>query len=84
LYNGKAAEQVIKSISDLRNNWKDNDLIKHNMVVFCNGENALKHLPPLVDFCSEARSNLVIYYLRNDFDDIFNFGHLNQFEFGFT
>jgi len=66
LYNGKAAEQEIKKLSELGHNWTDNDLIKHNMVVFCNGENALQHLPPLVDFCPEARLNLVIYYLRND------------------
>lgn len=42
----------------------DNNLIKHNLVVFRNGENALQVLPPLVDVIPEARLNLVIYHLR--------------------
>ena len=45
---------------------QDNDLIRHNLVVFRNGEGALKTLPPLVDVIPEARLNLVIYYLRTD------------------
>lgn len=40
------------------------DLIKHNMVVFREGEGALQVLPALVDILPEARLNLVIYYLR--------------------
>lgn len=40
------------------------DLIKHNMVVFREGEGALQVLPGLVDILPEARLNLVIYYLR--------------------
>lgn len=40
------------------------DLIKHNMVVFREGEGALQILPALVDILSEARLNLVIYYLK--------------------
>ena len=43
-----------------------NDLVRHNQVVFSQGEGALKVLPPLVDFIPEARLNLVIYYLRHD------------------
>jgi intraflagellar transport protein 56 len=66
LYNGKAAEAELKSLTDQGHNIADNDLIRHNKVVFRNGENALKVLPPLVDFVPEARLNLVIYYLRND------------------
>ena len=66
LYNGKAAEAELKSLTDQGHNISDNDLIRHNKVVFRNGENALKVLPPLVDFVPEARLNLVIYYLRND------------------
>lgn len=44
----------------------DNDLVKHNLVVFRNGENALQVLPPLVDLIPEARLNLVIYHLRHN------------------
>lgn len=34
--------------------------------MFRNGEGALQVLPPLVDVVSEAKLNLVIYYLRQD------------------
>lgn len=44
----------------------DSDLIRHNLVVFRNGDNALQVLPPLVEYLPEAKLNLVIYYLRND------------------
>uniref|UniRef100_A0A8C8G8L3 Intraflagellar transport protein 56 n=1 Tax=Oncorhynchus tshawytscha TaxID=74940 RepID=A0A8C8G8L3_ONCTS len=42
------------------------ELIRHNLVVFRGGEGALQILPPLIDVISEARLNLVIYYLRQD------------------
>jgi intraflagellar transport protein 56 len=41
-------------------------LLRHNLVVFRSGENALQVLPPLIDVIPEARLNLVIYYLKND------------------
>lgn len=66
LYNGKAGETDLKVLQDKGYNILDNDLIKHNLVVFRNGENALQVLPPLVDLMPEARLNLVIFYLRND------------------
>jgi intraflagellar transport protein 56 len=68
LYNGKAAEaelQVLKDASAAAHTL-DNDLIRHNIVVFRNGEGALQVLPPLVDVVPEARLNLVIFYLRSD------------------
>lgn len=34
--------------------------------MFRNGEGALQVLPPLVDVVSEAKLNLVVYYLRQD------------------
>ena len=46
--------------------FQDNDLLRHNLVVFRGGENALQVLPPLIDVIPEARLNLVIYYLKND------------------
>lgn len=46
--------------------WMENDLIRHNLVVFRSGENALQVLPKLIDVVPEARLNLVIYYLRQD------------------
>ncbi|CAB1341986.1 unnamed protein product, partial [Coregonus sp. 'balchen'] len=42
------------------------ELIRHNLVVFRGGEGALQVLPPLIDVITEARLNLVIYYLRQD------------------
>lgn len=69
LYNGKAAEAELKSLqnnSTSGNVFADNDLLRHNLVVFRGGENALQVLPPLIDVMPEARLNLVIYYLKND------------------
>ena len=69
LYNGKAAEAELKMLtnaSSSANVIQDNDLLRHNLVVFREGENALQVLPPLVDVIPEARINLVIYYLKND------------------
>ncbi|XP_040573268.1 LOW QUALITY PROTEIN: intraflagellar transport protein 56-like [Lepeophtheirus salmonis] len=68
LYNGKAAEQELKTLKDqtTTNFNYGQDLIQHNLVVFRNGEGALQTLPPLVDVVSEARLNLVIYFLRQD------------------
>ena len=66
LYNGKAAEAELKVLADQGHVLAANDLIRHNMVVFSNGDQALQILPALVDFIPEARLNLVIYYLRHD------------------
>lgn len=44
----------------------DNDLLRHNLVVFRNGDQAMKVLPPLVDVFPEAKLNLIIYHLKND------------------
>ena len=59
LYNGKAAEAELKVLSDKGVNLMSNELIRHNMVVFSNGDRALQVLPPLVDTIPEARLNLV-------------------------
>jgi len=66
LYNGKAAAAELKTLTDAGHTLQDNDLIKHNLVVFRNGANALQVLPPLVEFLPEARLNLVIHYLRSE------------------
>lgn len=69
LYNGKAAEAELKSLQNAStsgNVFQDNDLLRHNLVAFRSGENALQVLPPLLDVIPEARLNLVIYYLKID------------------
>ena len=72
LYNGRAAENELKALGEQGHSLHDNDLIRHNLVVFRNGENALKVLPGLIDFLPEARLNLVIHYLRTgDVDEAF-------------
>ncbi|XP_073944658.1 tetratricopeptide repeat domain 26 isoform X2 [Choristoneura fumiferana] len=63
LYNGKAAETELKQISSEQHTFGQ-DLVKHNLVVFRNGEGALKVLPELVDVVPEARLNLAGYRLR--------------------
>eukprot|EP00736_Rhodelphis_marinus_P004432 Rmarinus@m.5735 len=68
LYNGKAAEAELTSVVDGNTPVASiqNPLIRHNIVVFRNGEHALQVLPDLVDVIPEARLNLVIFFLRND------------------
>ncbi|XP_037892125.1 intraflagellar transport protein 56 [Glossina fuscipes] len=63
LFSGRVAEQEIKNISD--NGTFGADLIRHNLVVFRNGEGALQVLPTLLNIIPEARLNLAIYYLKN-------------------
>ncbi|XP_045497393.1 intraflagellar transport protein 56 [Colias croceus] len=64
LYNGKSAEAELKQISSDQHTFGQ-DLVKHNLVVFRNGEGALKTLPELVDVVPEARLNLAGYRLRH-------------------
>ncbi|XP_076055072.1 tetratricopeptide repeat domain 26 [Oratosquilla oratoria] len=68
LYNGKAAEQELRTLQDASSTPLTfaQDLVRHNLVVFRGGEGALQVLPPLVDVIPEARLNLVIYYLKQD------------------
>ena len=68
LYNGKVAEQELKVLLDMQNMTSkcENDLVKHNFVVFQSGANALQVLPPIIDLIPEARLNLVIYHLRQE------------------
>lgn len=64
LYNGKAAEAELKVLQDKGINLQAHDLIRHNLVVFSNGDQALQVLPNLLETIPEARLNLIIYYLR--------------------
>eukprot|EP00606_Chrysophyceae_sp_TOSAG23-5_P001620 GSChrysophyteH2.ASY1.ANO1.420.1 assembled CDS len=65
LYNGKAAETELKVLADKGVPLQSNELIRHNMVVFSNGDHALQVLPTVIDAIPEARLNLVIYHLRH-------------------
>ncbi|KAK2575113.1 hypothetical protein KPH14_008838 [Odynerus spinipes] len=68
LYNGNAAQAEMKQlIGKISSSFSfGHDLIRHNTVVFRNGEGALQILPNLVDVIPEARLNLVIYYMKQD------------------
>jgi intraflagellar transport protein 56 len=65
LVSGKAAEAELRALADAGINADSHDLVRHNLVVFRNGDSALRVLPGLVDkVVPEARLNLVIYHLR--------------------
>lgn len=70
-FNGSVAIQQLQPILDIQtSSGQDNYLIKHNMVVFKNGEGSLQTLPEMLDMgIPEARLNLVIYYLRHGKDE---------------
>jgi intraflagellar transport protein 56 len=64
MFNGQAAEQDIKHLLDT--GVFGIDLIRHNLVVFRNGEGALQVLPELLDIIPEARLNLAIHHLKRN------------------
>ncbi|GMH44171.1 hypothetical protein BSKO_12105 [Bryopsis sp. KO-2023] len=67
LYNGKAAENELKTLAEKTNGtYLENELIRHNLVVFRSGENAMQALPQLGSVPPEARLNMVIYHLRHN------------------
>ena len=76
LYNGKTAEdelRLLEKVPHTGNLFQDNDLLRHNLVVLRNGENAMQILPPLVDVIPEGKLNLVIYHLKNqEIEEAFN------------
>ena len=76
LYNGKVAEDEFKLFQKQPHSGnliKDNDLFRHNLTVFRNGENALQVLPPLVDEIPEAKLNMIIFYLKSEqYEEAFN------------
>jgi len=64
LLNGKAAEAELRGLADIGVNVDGSDLMRHNLVVFRNGDGAPRVLPSMLDKIPEARLNLVIYQLR--------------------
>jgi intraflagellar transport protein 56 len=63
LYNCKAALHVLDALCDGKAK-DENDLIRHNTIVFNDGEKALQVLPGLVNYVPEARLNLAISYIK--------------------
>ena len=67
LYGGKAAEAELKHLMDqLSSNFVfGQDIIRHNLVIFRNGEGALQVFPSLIGVIPEAKLNLAIYHLKH-------------------
>lgn len=65
LFDGNAAVDDLKTL-DEDDILLKNDLLRHNMVVFSDGQGALQTLTSLLDLIPEARLNLAIYHIRND------------------
>jgi len=66
LYDGKAAEAELAPLTKdaVSIDKIESALVRHNMVVFQQGERALQILPPIVGTVPEARLNLVIYHMH--------------------
>ncbi|XP_057323808.1 intraflagellar transport protein 56 [Microplitis mediator] len=74
LYDGSTAQAEMRQLVEKTTSSYSfgHDLIRHNIVVFKDGEGALQVLPGLVDVIPEARLNLVIYYLKqNDIQEAY-------------
>uniref|UniRef100_A0A1I7ZQK1 TPR_REGION domain-containing protein n=1 Tax=Steinernema glaseri TaxID=37863 RepID=A0A1I7ZQK1_9BILA len=67
LYDGERAVAELKRIPEqaFASHYAKH-ILKHNLVVFQNGEAALQVLPALVDIVPEARANLIIFHLRRN------------------
>ncbi|TMS34543.1 hypothetical protein L596_002112 [Steinernema carpocapsae] len=65
LYDGERAMAELKRIPEnaFATHYSKH-ILKHNLVVFQNGEAALQVLPALVDIVPEARANLIIFHMR--------------------
>ncbi|XP_063980878.1 intraflagellar transport protein 56 [Diachasmimorpha longicaudata] len=75
LYDGNTAQAEMRQLVEKTASTYSfgHDLIRHNIVVFRDGEGALQVLPALVDVIPEARLNLVIYYLKqNDIQEAYD------------
>ena len=66
LFNGKVPENELKIFDDLPETGDIKELIRHNTVVFSNGDKALNILPSLIDTIPESRLNLAIYHLKHN------------------
>ena len=65
LFNGRSAENELKTLQEFGKSLIEESLIKHNSCVFRDGENAMQALPKLIDLIPEARLNLIVYHLRS-------------------
>eukprot|EP00916_Digyalum_oweni_P024866 GHVL01041078.1.p1 GENE.GHVL01041078.1~~GHVL01041078.1.p1 ORF type:complete len:574 (+),score=150.25 GHVL01041078.1:93-1814(+) len=67
LYNGRQGEEELKTLSKASSSshvFSEHDILRHNIAVFRNGENAPQVFTPLIDVIPEARLNLAIFNLK--------------------
>ncbi|KAK6732762.1 hypothetical protein RB195_016868 [Necator americanus] len=68
-YNGKAALPEVEALQKATLYPAAADLLRHNTVVFKDGDGAMQVFPGLMDTLPEARVNLILYHLkRNDIE----------------
>ena len=67
IYGGAEAEEELKKLEKRFEGgdvYEKHDLLRHNLSVFRNGENALKVFPPLSEIYPEAKLNLIIHHVK--------------------
>lgn len=65
-------EEELKELSSV-NFLPDRDVIRHNLVVFSNGDKSLETLPDLLDIIPEASLNFATYHLiHSNFEEAYN------------
>lgn len=68
IFGGKEAEDELRKFEKRYEGgdiYENQDLLRHNLSVFRNGENALKVFPPLSELFPEAKLNLIIHHVKN-------------------
>jgi hypothetical protein len=63
MYNGKAAENELKSLAG--GSYMENDLIRHNLVVFRGGENALQARGEEIGVCSTRGTTMHVHCIAD-------------------
>lgn len=65
-YNGKAALPEVETLQKVNLYPAARELLRHNQVVFKDGDGALQVFPGLMDTLPEARVNLILYHLKKE------------------
>ncbi|KAK6036568.1 hypothetical protein COOONC_25927 [Cooperia oncophora] len=65
-YNGKAALPEVEVLQRVNLYPAARELLRHNQVVFRDGDGALQVFPGLMDTLPEARVNLILYHLKRE------------------
>uniref|UniRef100_A0A7I4Y5F7 Intraflagellar transport protein 56 n=1 Tax=Haemonchus contortus TaxID=6289 RepID=A0A7I4Y5F7_HAECO len=66
IYNGKAALPEVEQLQRVNLYPAAREILRHNQVVFRDGDGALQVFPGLMDTLPEARVNLILYHLKRE------------------